>query len=66
MEKEYIFTESPMDEMWQTLLHFSYEANIRKYLSEHGFETTDELVNNISGSILQAHEYYCASTHTNL
>jgi len=66
VEKEYIFTESPADEMWQTLLHFSYEANIKKYLSEHGFGITDELVNNISGSILQAHEYYSASTHANL
>lgn len=66
MEKEYIFTEDPEEEMWQTLLQFSYEANIKRYLTEHGFAVTDDLVNNISGSVLQAYEYYSASKHTNL
>ena len=66
MEKEYIFTEDPEEEIWQTLLQYSYEANIRKYLSDHGFEPTDDLVDNISGSILQAYEYYAAAKHCNL
>lgn len=66
MEKEYIFTEDPEEEIWQTLLQYSYEANIKKYLSDHGFEPTDDLVDNISGSILQAYEYYAAAKHCNL
>lgn len=66
MDKEYIFTENPEDEMWQTLLQFSYEANIRRYLAEHAFGSSDDLVDNISGSILQAREYYHAAKHTNL
>lgn len=66
MEKEYIFTEKPEEEMWQTLLQFSYAANIKRYLTEHSFDTTDDLVENISGSILQAYEYYNAAAHTNL
>ncbi len=66
LEKEYIFTEVPEEEMWQTLLQYSYEANIRKYLLDHSFEANEDLVDNISGSILQAHEYYSAAKHCNL
>ena len=46
MEKEYIFTEDPEEEMWQTLLQYSYEANIRKYLLDHSFEANEDLVDN--------------------
>ncbi len=63
---EEIFTENPEDEIWQTILQFSYEANIKKYLNEHEFMVDDDLVDNISGSISQAYEYYNAAKIANL
>lgn len=66
MDKEYIFTEDPNAEIWQNILQFSYEANIKRYLTEHSFTHSEELINNISGSILQAYEYYSAAEKVNL
>ena len=66
IEKELVFTENPENEIWQTILQFSYEANIKKYLGEHQLPINDDLVNNISGSILQAFEYYKASQNVDL
>ena len=66
MDKEYIFTEDPKSEIWQNILQFSYEANIKRYLTEHSFTHSDELINNISGSILQSYEYFIAAEKVNL
>lgn len=48
MDKEYVFTEDPNAEIWQNILQFSYEANIKRYLTEHSFMHSEELINNIS------------------
>ena len=51
IEKELVFTENPENEIWQTILQFSYEANIKKYLEEHQLPINDDLVNNIKAVI---------------
>jgi hypothetical protein len=61
-----IFTEQPEEEMWRSILHFSYTANIKKYLDEHNYSNDDNLIECISGSILQAYEYYISSKNANL
>jgi len=66
MEERHIFTESPEEEMWQTVLQFSYSTNIIKHLAAHGHVPNDALVENISGSILQAHEYFQSSKNVSL
>lgn len=35
MESKKIFTEEPEEELWRSLLQFSYEANIKRYFDEH-------------------------------
>ena len=66
IEKDMIFTENPEEEMWQTILQFSYDANIRRFLIKNSFEESETLINNISGSILQAYEYYKSAKIANL
>ncbi|MCR5756176.1 MAG: YaaC family protein [Acetatifactor sp.] len=63
---ETIFTENPEDDLWRELLQYSYKANVTKYLNEHSFSPNETLINSITGSILQAHEYYSACKHANL
>ena len=66
IQKDMIFTENPEEEMWQTILQFSYDANIRRFLIKNSFEESETLINNISGSILQAYEYYKSAKIANL
>lgn len=76
MDSKKIFTEEPEEELWRSLLQFSYEANIKRYFDEHkipylekpnGNAEKENLVelkilsNSISGALLQANEYYKAS-----
>lgn len=64
-----IYTEEPEQELWQTLLQFSYRSNILRYFEENSIvRTGDEelLVNCVAGAILQADEYYKASKTVSL
>ena len=71
-----IFTEEPEQELWRSLLQFSYKANIQRYFEEHqistnssdekGTEKLDNLTNCIAGALLQANEYYKASRNVSL
>lgn len=66
MKEQKIFTEQPEKEMWRTILQFSYPANIKRYMDNKGFNSDAKLEECISGSILQAHEYYKACKVSNL
>ena len=66
IKEQKIFTENPEEEMWRTILQFSYPANIRRYIEEKGFNSDDKLIECISGSILQSYEYYNACKTSNL
>lgn len=66
MREHEIFTEQPEEEMWRSILQFSYPANIKRYLIDKGYAIDDTLVECISGCILQAYEYFNASKMTNL
>lgn len=62
-----IFTEDPDYEQWQMLSNFLYSSNIEKFFSVHGIEGYDkELLESISGSILQAQEYFTAANAVSL
>lgn len=64
-----IFTEEPEQELWRSILQFSYKANILRYYDENGIEkkeNDDILANSIAGALLQADEYYKASKTVSL
>lgn len=69
MDSIKIFTEEPEQELWRSLLQYSYRANILRYFDESNITRTvgdDVLVNSIAGAILQADEYYKASKTVSL
>lgn len=58
-EVKKIYAENPEAEQWELLLHYSYPQNIEKYFKKNGIEKPETaLVESISGSILQAKEYF--------
>ena len=64
MDNTRIFTEEPEQELWRSLLQYSYKANILRYYEENQIEKSekdDVLTNSIAGALLQADEYYKAS-----
>jgi len=62
-----IFTEEPEQEQWQMLSSFIYPSNIKRYFEQKTVENCDEeVVDLISGSILQAQEYFYASNSVSL
>lgn len=62
-----IFTEDPDYEQWQMLSNFIYPSNIIRYFKDREIKNADqELVELISGSILQAQEYFYANTLVSL
>lgn len=69
MDNIKIFTEEPEQELWRSLLQYSYRTNILRYFDERHIartESDDILVNSIAGAILQADEYYKASKNVSL
>lgn len=61
-----VFSENPEKDMWRELLQFTYEANIIRYLEKKGYCKIPNVVNCISGSFLQAHEYYKSAKEADL
>lgn len=67
MKTKRIFTESPEEEQWKLLLKYTYLNNIKKYLAKINVPNPeDNLIEGISGSILQAKEYFEASKLSSL
>lgn len=67
--KEY-YSENPEKDIWDLLLNFTYEENIKTYLKEkrnvNDEEKLDKLSNIISGSLEQAKEYFESSNTVSL
>ncbi|MFN6526472.1 YaaC family protein [Nostoc sp. ChiSLP03a] len=62
-----IFTEDPDYEQWQMLSNFIYPSNIDRFFSRNGIVDYDkELLESISGSILQSQEYFAAANSVSL
>lgn len=61
-----IFSENPENDLWRELLQFTYETNIKRYLTKKGHEANEDTINCIAGSFLQANEYYKAAKDANL
>lgn len=66
MKTKTLFSEDPESDIWRELEQFTYEGNIKKYFSERDIDASDELINSIAGSFLQAHEYYKSANNANL
>ena len=64
--RDEIYSENPEQDIWRELLQFTYEANIIRWKKLDGCSEDDEIVQCISGSFLQANEYYKAATDANL
>ncbi|BBM16639.1 hypothetical protein G15_0252 [Enterococcus avium] len=60
-EVERYYSENPEEDIWINLKHYSFVENINKYFNERNIESNEELTETISGSILQAFEYFQAS-----
>ena len=60
MPNKQIFTENPENDLWQELMQFSYKANVERYLEEHNLVKSEDTINTIIGSFLQANEYFDA------
>ena len=66
MNEDKIFTENPENELWRELLQYSYKTNIERYFDEKSLDKNEEVIDCISGSFLQAYEYYKSSINVNL
>lgn len=53
-----IFSENPEKDLWRQLLQFSYAENVERYLRKNQLTTDINTINCITGSFLQAYEYY--------
>ena len=62
-----IFTEDANQEQWQMLSSFIYPSNIERYFDQKNIKNhEEEVIDLISGSILQAQEYFHASSSVSL
>ena len=64
--RDEIYSENPEQDIWRELLQFTYEANIIRWQKLRGRSEEEEIVQCISGSFLQADEYYKAAADANL
>lgn len=66
-ESKKIFSENPEEDLWKMLLHYSYPSNILGYFKKNSIDSyDDDLIESISGSLLQAREYYFAARGSSL
>lgn len=56
------YSENPVNDIWKKLLKYSFGSNVRKAT---GIEE-ESIVEAISGSIVQAHEYFVTSSKVTL
>ena len=60
------FSENPENDLWREILQYTYEANIIRYSKKHGKEINADTIACITGSLLQAFEYYKSAKEANL
>lgn len=66
METEKIYSERAEDDIWSSLLKFTYTENLKRYFEEKECDYSNDLLETISGSILQAYEYFSLSKSASL
>ena len=66
IHEDKVFSENPEKDLWRELLQFTYEANIIRYLEKNRLCKDEDVINCISGSFHQAHEYYQSAKTANL
>lgn len=55
------YSENPEEDIWLNLKRYSFVENIYRYYKDSEVNPSEDLVEAISGSILQAYEYFQAS-----
>lgn len=55
------FSENPEEDIWLNLRRYSFANNIHNYYKSTTVEPSNDLIEVVSGSILQAYEYFQAS-----
>jgi len=66
VEIEKIYSERAEEDIWSSLLKFTYTENIKRYFEQREIEYNNDLLESISGSILQAYEYFSLSGSASL
>ena len=61
-----VFSENPENDLWRELLQYTYEANIRRFSEKMGRSVDEKTIDCITGSFLQAYEYYKSAKNANL
>jgi hypothetical protein len=59
-ETRWIWTETPVAELWRHLGQYRYPPNISRYLAERGLVPASGIENYVAGSIGQAEAYFTA------
>src|ERR1700733_8118294 len=66
MERK-VASENPETDQWRMLSHYSYARNIQSFFAQNNISNpSDELIEAISGSILQAQAYFKAEKNSPL
>lgn len=66
MEIEKIYSEKAEEDIWSSLLKFTYTENLKRFFSDRQEDVNEDLIETISGSISQAYEYFSVSKNASL
>ena len=65
-EEERVFSEQPEEDQWRFLLQYSYDHNVQAFLQATQPAPSQETIDAITGSVLQANDYFRASKASSL
>lgn len=66
MEIEKVYSEKAEEDIWSSLLKFTYPENLKRFFNDREEDINEDLIETISGSIAQAYEYFSVSKHASL
>lgn len=66
MEIEKIYSEKAEEDIWSSLLKFTYTENLKRFFNDRQEDVNEDLIETISGSISQAYEYFSVSKNASL
>ena len=66
MEIEKIYSEKAEEDIWSSLLKFTYTENLKRFFNDRQEDVNEVLIETISGSISQAYEYFSVSKNASL
>lgn len=66
MEIEKIYSEKAEEDIWSSLLKFTYTENLKRFFNDRQEVVNEDLIETISGSVSQAYEYFSVSKNASL